>query len=341
MDGKYVEGSYYFYAPNKGAAIFFTIGFLITGVAHAWQTTRYKCWILTPLFPFCCLLFTAGFAVRVYGAFHYDNLNIFIASVCITYASPPLLELQNYHILGRILYYVPYHSPLHPGRVLTTFGFLSAIIECLNGWGASYSANQSLSETETGIGHALIKTSLILQIAVISCFVVLAFFFHRRCLQAGALNDKLRNSLITLYISTLLIFVRTIYRTVEYFGMAKYRFTDPDFDPQSMSPLIRYEVYFLLFEGTLMLLNCYMFNLRHPRRYLPRNNKIYLAQDGVTEVEGPGFKDPRPFWQTIIDPFDLTGLTKGRSNQSDKFWETQPVTISKAEHSRRTDVGQH
>ena len=48
------------------------------------------------------------------------------------------------------------------------------------------------------------------------------------------MNDKLRNSLITLYMSTFLIFVRTIYRTIEYFGMAKYRFSDPDFDPQSM-----------------------------------------------------------------------------------------------------------
>lgn len=143
------------------------------------------------------------------------------------------------------------------------------------------------------------------------------------------MNDRLRSSLITLYISTCLIFVRTIYRTIEYFGMAEYRFSDPDFDPQSMSPLIRYEVYFLLFEGTLMLLNCYMFNLRHPRRYLPRSNKIYLAQDGVTEVEGPGFKDPRPFWQTVIDPFDLTGLRKGRSSQSDKFWESQPETTPK------------
>lgn len=50
--------------------------------------SRYKCWILTPLYPFCCLLFTAGFGLRIYGAFHYDNLDVFIASMCITYAAP-------------------------------------------------------------------------------------------------------------------------------------------------------------------------------------------------------------------------------------------------------------
>ncbi len=50
--------------------------------------SHYKCWKLTPLFPFCCLLFVVGFVLREYGAFHYDNLNVYIASICITYAAP-------------------------------------------------------------------------------------------------------------------------------------------------------------------------------------------------------------------------------------------------------------
>ena len=50
----------------------------------------------------------------------------------------PLYELSNYFMLSRILYYVPYHSPLHPGRVLTTFGAISMVVEALNGNGAAY-----------------------------------------------------------------------------------------------------------------------------------------------------------------------------------------------------------
>ncbi|KAI5460243.1 hypothetical protein BGZ63DRAFT_386805 [Mariannaea sp. PMI_226] len=317
--GHYVDGSYYFYAPNKGAAIFFLIGFFTSGLIHVWQCLHYKCWKLTPLFPFCCLLFTAGFALREYGAFHYDNLNVYIASICITYAAPPLLELQNYQILGRILYYVPYNSPLHPGRVLTSFGFLSAIIESLNGWGASYSANQSLNNDQIAIGHALIKTSLILQIAVAVLFVLLASTFHRRCLATGIKNDRLNTPLVTLYVSITLILVRTIYRVVEYFGVAQLRF-GPGFNPMDMSPIIRYEWFFYFFESTMMLSNVVLFNLRHPRRYLPRSNKIYLATDGVSEVEGPGYKDPRPFWVTLVDPFDIYGILTAKSKQ-DKFWE--------------------
>lgn len=233
------------------------------------------------------------------------------------------MELQNYHILGRILYYVPYLSPLHPGRVLSTFAFISGIIEALNGWGASYSANQSLADKEMNIGHALIKSSLVLQLVVLICFLLLTIGFHRRCRVHGIRNQTLDNPLLTLYISTGLIFSRTMYRLVEYFSISEFRYK-PGFDPMSLSPIIRYEAFFYVLEATLMICNCVLFNIRHPRRYLPKNNKIYLALDGVSEVEGPGFKDPRPWWQTFIDPFDVLGLLKGKSSQSDKFWEGTP-----------------
>lgn len=235
----------------------------------------------------------------------------------------PLLELQNYHVLGRILYYVPYNSPLHPGRVLTTFGFVSMVIEALNGWGASYSANQSLTDSEMAAGHALIKTSLLMQLAVAACFVALAVTFHRRCSAQSIRNARLRTPLVTLYVSTGLIVVRTIYRTVEYFGVAELKYNKPGFDAADMSPIVRYEWFFYVFEAAIMLCNCVLFNVLHPRRFLPRSNKIYLAKDGVTEVEGPGFRDPRPFWQTLVDPFDLRGLARGKSSQSSKFWDDE------------------
>ena len=56
-------------------------------------------------------------------------------------------------------------------------------------------------------------------------------------------------------------------------------------------------------------------------RYLPRNNKIYLAEDGVTEIEGPGYEDKRLWIVTFIDPFDFVGMAKGRNMQK-RFWET-------------------
>ena len=215
---------------------------------------------------------------------------------------------------------MPYLSPLHPGRVLTTFGFISAIVEALNGWGASYSSNQSLTSNEINIGHGLIKASLLLQIFVAVSFLLLAGIFQRSCRGYGIRNSRLDSPLVTLYISTALIMGRTIYRTVEYFSIANVKFNAPSFDAMSMSPIIRYEWFFYVFEATLMLCNCVLWNFRHPRRWLPKNNKIYLAQDGATEIEGPGYKDPRPLWQTLVDPFDIGGLLV-RPGAQQQFWE--------------------
>jgi len=70
-----------------------------------------------------------------------------------------------------------------------------------------------------------------------------------------------------------------------------------------------------------MVVNSVLLNARHPMRYLPRDNKVYLAEDGRTEVLGPGYEDPRRWWITFLDPFDLWGMLRGRSLQQ-RFWET-------------------
>src|SRR3954453_4766899 len=112
----------------------------------------------------------------------------------------PLYELSNYFVLSRILYYVPYHSPIHPGRVLTTFGAISSVVEALNANGAAYMANSSLGEGKRKIGRALLKSALVLQLAILGCFVILAASFHRKCKKANLLPKNLSAVLQTLYI---------------------------------------------------------------------------------------------------------------------------------------------
>ena len=72
-----------------------------------------------------------------------------------------------------------------------------------------------------------------------------------------------------------------------------------------------------------MLCNSVLINTFHPSRFLPPNNKIYLAEDGVTEIEGPGFEDKRPFLLTLFDPFDVVGLVRG-VDKKNRYWEQQP-----------------
>ncbi len=43
---------------------------------------------MTFYLPICCALFTTGFALRAYGAFHYENLPVYLTSTLFIYMSP-------------------------------------------------------------------------------------------------------------------------------------------------------------------------------------------------------------------------------------------------------------
>jgi hypothetical protein len=280
--------------------------------------SHFKAFKFTGSLIVATFLFIIGYIYREIGAYNYKDINVYIVSLCMIYGSPPVYELANYVIMGRVLYYIPYHSPLHPGRVITTFGFLSTLVETFAGNGASLLANPRNSQRKQNIGHNLLRAGLVIQLAVLIFFFCLAIHFQRECTRHGLMPKRLRSVLTTLYISNTLMLTRTVYRTVEYFSASQIHVT-PNFNPMSLPPVIRYEWFFWVFEATLMIANSLLLNFRHPAMYLPWNTKIYLAEDGQTEFEGPGYEDKRNFIMTNLDPCDAWGLWIGRDK--DRYWE--------------------
>ncbi|TLD19897.1 hypothetical protein PspLS_09410 [Pyricularia sp. CBS 133598] len=338
--GNQVPGSLFFYVPNTGAAAFFTAAYAILCLLHIWQAQRSRSWAYTGWLVFSALLFTSGFAVRTFCSFNYRHANAFIASQFIIYATAPILELANFHLLGRILYYIPYLSPIHPGRVLSTFLFCSCIVEILNSLGVMQSIVGTLIENSktpekaaeyVAQGHALMKASLILQLSFAAIFVCLAGFIHHRCLKRGIRNRKVTIPLVTLYASMGFITARTIFRTVEHFAFEDLTGAISETTPQvhDPPPVVLYEWCFYVFEATFMFMAIAVFNILHPGQFLPSNNKIYLAQDGQTELEGPGWSDKRPFIVTLCDPFNLAGCLDGKPRAGAMRTYTQlPTTLS-------------
>ena len=211
----------------------------------------------------------------------------------------PIYSLMNYIVLARTLYYVPYLTPIHPGRVLSTFIGLDVVIGALTGNGASYSANTNNPPSKIKMGRDLIRASIILQLGAFVGFIALEVVLHQRLLKARIMNSRLKMIIFLLYTSSVLILVRNIYRVVSVWeGYDGY--------------LEKHEAFFYVFDATLMLLNSAMLNIRHPMNYLPQDNKIYLSPDGVTERVGPGWADKRPFLITLFDPFDIGGLVGGK-----------------------------
>jgi hypothetical protein len=194
---------------------------------------------------------------------------------------------------------------------------------------ASQAENPGNNPGQMATGKALLKTTLVLQLALMVLSVSVAATWQWNCSRGGKLLDTaeggagrgIKRVLITLYCSWALITSRTIYRTVEYFEFASFTAPAPgaSFKLSSVSPVVRYEWYFWVFEATLMLCNSVMWNVRHPARDLPRSERTYLAEDG-TEREGPEINDPRRCWQKVVDPFDIWGLVMG---PGEKWWEVE------------------
>lgn len=157
------------------------------------------------------LIFTAGFILREYGSYDTDNLGIFIASQVLLFIAPPVYNGANYFVFGRYgcpfwltrfvtddcvrcrrshttldtnlsqfkfiltftraLYYLPYLSPIHPGRVWTTFVTLDTFADIIAGNGAVRAANAGATEAERRAGLNLVKVSLFLLLGMFLAFM--------------------------------------------------------------------------------------------------------------------------------------------------------------------------
>ncbi|KAJ5584312.1 uncharacterized protein N7459_004112 [Penicillium hispanicum] len=290
-NGQVVQNSLYIYAPSKVAPIIFTALFAISAIGHVWQCCHYKSWKMSGLQPFVAVIFTAGYALREVGAFRYtydgsqeQNLIIYIMNQVLVYIGPPLLELCNYHILGRMFSYIPWLSPFPPGNVLMLFGGLMGLVEAFNGIGVAFTSNPTGNKQEAGKG--LVLASLSIQLCVITSFFVMSTIFLVRCFKANIRNKAIPSLPYTLYVSMVLILIRSIYRVVQHAGNTTMNLHSQQ-ELESLSPIMRYEWYFLVFEGATMLLNSLLWNVFNAGRFLPQDEKVFLDEDGKTEMYIP------------------------------------------------------
>jgi hypothetical protein len=299
--------SYYIYKPAHGVSIAFAVLFAISGFAHIWQNNlKYRSYRIGFLLPWASLIFTAGFILREYGSYHTDNLDIFIASQVLLFVAPPVYNGANYFIFGRALYYLPYLSPIHPGRVWSTFITLDGIADIIAANGAIRATNADATDAERRAGLDLVKISLFLLLGMFLAFMFLNIQFHYRAHKMGVFSYKMKVIVYELYASNLLILLRNCFRTAVFF-----------LPWNNIAHSQEWPLW--VFEAVPMLINSYLMNIYPPAKYIPANHKVYLAMDGKTEIEGPGMIDKRPLLVTIVDPFDVWGILK-KKDQKNRYW---------------------
>lgn len=203
---------------------------------------------------------------------------------------------------------------------MAIFGGIMGLIECLNSLGVAFSSNSSGSSSKQNLGSHLTIAAVAIQIGIILAFFCLASLFHRRCAKANVLVRSVNVMLITLYLSMSLILVRCVYRLVEHAGNTSVEYKDMK-SMKKLSPIVRYEVFFYVFEASLMFLNSALWSLCNPGRFLPRNYSIYLGQDG-TEVQGQKDVDTRSVPAQLVNILTF-GLLCGRK-RGDSYAEVTP-----------------
>ncbi|KAJ5675640.1 hypothetical protein N7462_008537 [Penicillium macrosclerotiorum] len=175
--------------------------------------------------------------------------------------------------------------------VFAIFGGMMGLVEALNGLGVAFTSNPTGNKRNAG--KILVLASLGVQLCVICSFFLMATIFYVRCVKHYIRNKAIPALPFILYVSMFLILIRSIYRVIEHAGDTSVDLKDPN-KLQSMSSVMRYEWYFYVFEATTILLNSLLWNVFDAGRFLPQNAKIFLAEDGVTEMIIPETPEDQP-----------------------------------------------
>ena len=310
--------SLYPYQPVKALPILFAVGFLTCGLTMLYQClSRYGYKRYTFTMTFTCVVWIAGFVCRMVSVYNDQSISIFVAQYVLLFLGPPLFAGAEYFIFGRVLAYIPYHTPIHPGRVLSTFIMLDTIVEILAANGASANASaKSVKERNSALDRML--ASIILQTVLEVVFFSSIAFVERRCRKANHFPRNLEIVCNILYVTSFMMFVRCIFRVVEGFEERNCALDNP-----YCGSVDRHEWFFYVFEVANIFLFVVLLTIFPPGKYLPPNHKIYLDPLDGTERVGPGFAkaDKRPFIVTLLDPCNIHQIITGSGLPVEKFWE--------------------
>ncbi|KAF2150269.1 hypothetical protein K461DRAFT_281510 [Myriangium duriaei CBS 260.36] len=331
------DTSLYPYDPVKPLPIIFAVIIFTLAVISYWQNFFHFRWFR---FGFTMLtagaIWVAGFACMAVSEYNPRSISPYIAQYVLILIGPPAFGAAETFILGRLMAYLPYHAPLHPGRVVTTFILLSAMVEGISAAGGSRISASKNDKSLLPTGVNLLNAALLLQCCVELFFLFLTTQLHRNARKTGTLPHHVKVMLGALYTTSTMILVRCIFRVVQGFQIKTCILGG------TCGLAITQEALFWVFEVANITLFVTAWVVFPPGKYLPHTDKVFLDKsDGKTERMGPGFssEDSRPWIVTVFDPFNIYGKIKGTDKDTTMipFWEEnyQVYETDKADKNRR------
>ncbi|KAJ5919314.1 hypothetical protein N7466_010257 [Penicillium verhagenii] len=212
---------YTYYVPSKAAAIVFLIIFIIFTVLHLWKIFATRKWFGFALVT-GALFEIVGMVARAYSSDHLTEKGPYIIQILLILLAPILFAAGIYMFLGRLIKASGYPQMSLIRINWLTKIFVSGDILCFliqaAGAGKLVGADTS-AEEETG--ENIILGGLALQVLFFCVFATCAILFHVRTRRNHILKlvDPslfLERMLYSLYVCSILITVRNVYRFIEY-----------------------------------------------------------------------------------------------------------------------------
>ncbi|CAG8292335.1 unnamed protein product [Penicillium nalgiovense] len=254
------EDAQYSYCANGPAAVFFTVLFGLTWIAHFAQAIMYRkrfCWVIVVATVWQCI----GMIMRTYSTIDQTKSTTTAAGQLLILLTPLWVNAFVYMIFGRMVYYfLPEKkvAGIRAERLAQIFIWLdvsSFIVQATGGV-----MDSDFSAKMTKIGLHIYTAGIAAQQFFILCFCGLLFAFHRRMQEHGSISrgSGWRPLVMAMWATLTFITIRIIYRLIEF----------ADADKAGTSPLTLHEAPFYCLELLPMLSAMVIWNIWHPGRYL-------------------------------------------------------------------------
>ncbi|EJD05484.1 RTA1-domain-containing protein [Fomitiporia mediterranea MF3/22] len=286
-DGDLPEpSSLYGYTPTTTVCVTFIALFGITTVIHGCEAVAFKMWLFLALPTLAGVLEVVGWLGRFWSSFAPADLLPYSIQTVATIIAPTPLLAANFIILAMLIRYLGEGfsrlSPKLYSIIFTSADILALIIQAFGGAKASHAVSNH-EDPEPGAHIMLI--GIVLQMVAITFFVLLAseFFiryYTRRPIRLRSylavdpsnrrIDRKMQLMIMGLGFTTVCIFIRTVYRTIELINGFTGR-------------IIRTQIYFNVLDGAMIILASYTLNFLHPG---------YLLRDVIEEGARAKSLDP-------------------------------------------------
>lgn len=199
--------------PALAPAIAALTLYMVAGIAILVVTIRARSWFMLTI-TVTAMLESAGYAARVH-MLRNPGLTPYVTSQGLLIISPVLLSIVNYIAAGKILRYVDtskgWLKPIWVGWVFTASDIISLILQ-----GSGGGLSSSINESSRNLGRNLLLVGLAIQLLFFTTFLFITVYIHRCKAYGLQSNKQFRPVFIGLYSTILLMYVRNVFRFIEF-----------------------------------------------------------------------------------------------------------------------------